>query len=143
MRGQLDRRIQEGLNSTFYERESTLTRQTINQLEEYFKNEREDFDIPLRLVGTAFQKKVWKKLLKIPFGQTRSYTELSELLGDKKAIRAVASANGANTISIIVPCHRIIASDGSLQGYAGGLPAKKNLLKHEGSLPGKDQLELF
>ena len=101
------------------------------QLNEYFKGSRKQFDLKLNPQGTAFQKKVWDELLKIPYGKTISYLELSKKLGDVKAIRAVASANGKNPIWIIIPCHRVIGSDGSLTGYAGGLQRKKWLLEHE------------
>ena len=101
------------------------------QLDEYFKKKRKIFDLPLDLQGTDFQKRVWNELLKIPFGKTISYKDLSLKLGNLKAIRAVAAANGANPVSIIVPCHRIIGSNGSLTGYAGGLWRKKWLLEHE------------
>ena len=103
----------------------------IKQLDEYFNRKRKAFDLPLDLKGTEFQKRVWGELLKIPFGKTNSYKELSLRLGNKKAIRAVAAANGANPVSIIVPCHRVIGSDGSLTGYAGGLWRKKWLLEFE------------
>lgn len=103
----------------------------IIQLDEYFNHKREDFDLELDLKGTEFQKRVWNELLKIPFGKTISYKDLSVKLGDIKAIRAVGTANGANPVSIIVPCHRVIGSDGSLTGYAGGLWRKKWLLEHE------------
>ena len=83
------------------------------------------------ITGSPFQVKVWNQLLQVPYGETRSYMQLSEILGDIKAIRAVATANGANAISIIVPCHRIVGSNGKLVGYAGGLPAKKQLLDIE------------
>lgn len=101
------------------------------QIQEYFDGRRTHFSFPLNLSGTEFQKKVWQELLKIPYGKTCSYLELAKKLGDVKAIRAVASANGRNPIWIIVPCHRIIGSDGSLTGYAGGLWRKKWLLEHE------------
>jgi methylated-DNA-[protein]-cysteine S-methyltransferase len=101
------------------------------QIDEYFNGNRKIFDLPLDLQGTEFQKRVWHELLKIPFGRTISYKELSLRLGDIKAIRAVAAANGANPVSIIVPCHRVIGSDGSLTGYAGGLWRKKWLLEFE------------
>lgn len=103
----------------------------VTQLEEYFKGERASFNLTVNPKGTAFQKKVWKKLLEIPYGKTRSYLEQSKALGDVKAIRAVASANGKNPIWIIIPCHRVIGSDGSLTGYAGGIWRKKWLLAHE------------
>lgn len=101
------------------------------QLIEYFDGKRNTFDFPLNPQGTDFQKKVWKALLEIPFGKTTSYQELSIKLGDVKAIRAVASANGKNPLWVVVPCHRVIGSDGSLTGYAGGLWRKKWLLEHE------------
>ena len=101
------------------------------QLEEYFNGERTEFDFKLNPQGTDFQKKVWKALLEIPFGKTMSYQDLSIKLGDVKAIRAVAAANGKNPLWIVVPCHRVIGSDGSLTGYAGGLWRKKWLLEHE------------
>ena len=103
----------------------------VQQLNEYFRGNRTDFDLKLNPKGTEFQKKVWKGLLQIPFGKTRTYLEQSKILGDVKAIRAVASANGKNPLWIVVPCHRIIGSDGSLTGYAGGLWRKKWLLEHE------------
>lgn len=103
----------------------------IIQLDEYFNHKRDVFDLELDLKGTEFQKRVWAELLKIPFGKTISYKELSVKLGNLKAIRAVGTANGANPVSIIVPCHRVIGSDGSLTGYAGGLWRKKWLLEHE------------
>jgi methylated-DNA-[protein]-cysteine S-methyltransferase len=104
---------------------------TAQQLTEYFDGKRNNFDFPLNPQGTDFQKKVWKALLEIPFGKTTSYQELSIKLGDVKAIRAVASANGKNPLWVVVPCHRVIGSDGSLTGYAGGLWRKKWLLEHE------------
>ncbi len=101
------------------------------QLNEYFKGERKEFSVKLNAQGTDFQKRVWNKLLTIPYGKTSSYLELSKELGDVKAIRAVANANGKNPLWIIIPCHRVIGSDGSLTGYAGGLHRKKWLLDHE------------
>ncbi len=101
------------------------------QLQEYFNGERERFHLKLNPQGTAFQKKVWEQLQIISFGKTVSYLELSKQLGDVKAIRAVANANGKNPLWIIVPCHRVIGSDGSLTGYAGGLHRKQWLLDHE------------
>ena len=102
-----------------------------SQLEEYFKGERRNFDIPLDLAGTAFQKQVWLTLLKIPFGCTISYAKQANLLGKPSAVRAVANANGKNKISIILPCHRVIGSNGSLTGYGGGIWRKKKLLELE------------
>lgn len=101
------------------------------QLQEYFEGERKQFDLKINPEGTDFQKKVWKLLEQIPYGKTISYLELSKQLGDVKAIRAVANANGKNPLWIILPCHRVIGSDGSLTGYAGGLYRKKWLLQHE------------
>jgi len=101
------------------------------QLNEYFQGVRKQFDLKLNPQGTDFQKKVWKALNEIPYGKTTSYLELSKQIGDVKAIRAVANANGKNPLWIIVPCHRVIGSDGSLTGYAGGLHRKKWLLEHE------------
>ena len=101
------------------------------QLQEYFNGTRTDFSFKLNPHGTDFQKKVWNALLEIPFGKTTSYQDLSIKLGDIKAIRAVAGANGKNPLWIVVPCHRVIGSDGSLTGYAGGLWRKKWLLQHE------------
>jgi methylated-DNA-[protein]-cysteine S-methyltransferase len=103
----------------------------VYQINEYFEGKREVFNLDLTPEGTDFQKKVWKALEEIPFGKTTSYLELSKTLGDAKAIRAVANANGKNPLWIIVPCHRVIGSDGSLTGYAGGLHRKRWLLEHE------------
>jgi len=101
------------------------------QLEEYFKGNRDHFNLTVNPIGTAFQIKVWKSLLKIKYGKTKSYLEQSKALGDVKAIRAVATANGKNPLWIVIPCHRVIGADGSLTGYAGGLWRKKWLLAHE------------
>lgn len=103
----------------------------VKQLQEYFEGKRTTFNFPINPKGTDFQQKVWKALLEIPYGKTTSYMDLSKKLGDVKAIRAVASANGKNPLWIVVPCHRVIGSDGSLTGYAGGLWRKKWLLEHE------------
>lgn len=101
------------------------------QLQEYFEGKRKEFDLPLGQDGTEFQKKVWDLLYQIPYGKTISYNHLAKQYGDLKAIRAVASANGKNNLAIIVPCHRVIGSNQSLTGYAGGLWRKKWLLEHE------------
>ncbi|EAQ42582.1 methylated-DNA--[protein]-cysteine S-methyltransferase [Polaribacter sp. MED152] len=114
-----------------------LLQNCVTQLKEYFNGERASFDLTVNPKGTHFQIKVWKSLLNIPYGKTRSYLEQSKTLGDAKAIRAVAAANGKNPLWIIIPCHRIIGSDGSLTGYAGGLWRKKWLLNHES--PNKQQ----
>ena len=109
----------------------------VYQLQEYFEGQRESFSLSLNPNGTDFQKKVWHALQAIPYGKTISYLELSKSLGDVKAIRAVAAANGKNPLWIVVPCHRVIGSDGSLVGYAGGIHRKKWLLNHES--PAKQQ----
>lgn len=143
MRNAVDDRIQKGLNAIYVEEETAIIKKAINQFDEYFDGSRTTFDIPLKLVGTEFQQKVWETLITIKYGSTQSYLGLSKLLGNEKAIRAVASANGANAISIIVPCHRIIGKNSDLVGYAGGILAKKKLLQLEGSLSSMEQLQLF
>jgi methylated-DNA-[protein]-cysteine S-methyltransferase len=112
----------------------------VSQLQEYFEGSRKAFNLKLNPKGTEFQQNIWNLLLKIPFGKTTSYLELSKQYGDEKAIRAVASANGKNPLWIIIPCHRVIGSDGSLTGYAGGLHRKQWLLNHENSC---EQQSLF
>lgn len=112
--------------------ESKILMETIKQVQEYLKGERRNFSIPLDLQGTEFQKRVWQELLRIPFGKTRSYKEIADLIKNEKAVRAVGTANGRNPISLIVPCHRVIGSNGALTGYAGGLNIKEKLLKLEG-----------
>lgn len=105
------------------------------QLQEYFEGSRKEFTLKLDPKGTDFQKRVWEELQKIPYGKTVNYLQIAKRLGDPKVIRAAASANGKNPISIIIPCHRVIGSDGSLTGYAGGLHRKKWLLEHENPSP--------
>ncbi|MGB3606214.1 methylated-DNA--[protein]-cysteine S-methyltransferase [Psychroserpens sp.] len=109
----------------------TVLEDCVIQLREYFEGARETFDLTLNAQGTDFQKRIWQLLLEIPYGKTESYLQLSKRLGDIKAIRAVANANGKNPLWIIIPCHRVIGSDGSLTGYAGGLHRKQWLLEHE------------
>jgi methylated-DNA-[protein]-cysteine S-methyltransferase len=104
----------------------------LRQLTEYFAGTRREFDLPLRLRGTEFQKRVWQELTEIPYGQTWSYGELAKRINNPSASRAVGLANGRNPISILVPCHRVIGADGSLTGYGGGLERKRWLLAHEG-----------
>jgi len=111
--------------------EHKLLQQIAKQLDEYFDGKRKQFNLPLNQDGTVFQMKVWDLLYLIPYGKTISYNHLAKQYGDLKAIRAVASANGKNNLSIIVPCHRVIGSDRSLTGYGGGLWRKKWLLEHE------------
>lgn len=110
------------------------------QLQEYFEGNRKEFQLKFNLIGTSFQKEVWQSLLNIPYGSTTTYLKQARLLGDEKAIRAVASANGKNPIAIILPCHRVVGSDGSLTGYASGIWRKKWLLEHE---QGCEQQSLF
>ena len=112
-----------------------LVEHALDQLSEYFSEGRQAFDLPLNLKGTDFQRSVWEHLLEIPFGHCSSYQEVAKRIGRPKAVRAVGAANGRNPITIIVPCHRVMGSDGSLTGYGGGLWRKEWLLKHEGILP--------
>ncbi len=111
--------------------QTPILAQTRAQLAEYFAGQRQGFDVALDLVGTDFQQRVWQALLRIPFGQTWSYAQEAQALGQPSAVRAVANANGQNKISIIVPCHRVIGSNGTLTGYGGGLPRKQALLALE------------
>ncbi len=137
MRNTIDKRIQKGLiryasDAEFKEGVSDVIERAMTQLNEYFAGERTSFDVPLYIVGTDFQKRVWNALIDVPHGTTSTYAALTEVVAEKNAVRAVAGANGANAISILIPCHRIIGSTGELVGYAGGLPAKKKLLQLEG-----------
>jgi len=131
MRKTVDARIQKGVNAEYLECDDHILKKTREQLDEYLNGERKEFDIPLLMVGTDFQKSVWNALLKIPYGTTSTYLQQAKSIGNEKAVRAVANANGANSMGIIIPCHRIIGSDGQLVGYAGGLPIKKRLLTLE------------
>jgi len=110
---------------------SLLLREAQKQLEEYFHKERQEFSLPLSPYGTTFQQKVWKQLQQIPYGETRSYRDIAIELGNLRQIRAAATANGKNPIPIVIPCHRVIGSNGSLTGYSGGLEKKKWLLELE------------
>ncbi len=110
---------------------TALTEKVFSELTEYFNSKRKTFDIPLELHGTDFQKKVWAELCKIPYGETRSYKEIAQAIGNEKACRAVGMANNKNPVVIIVPCHRVIGSNGSLTGYACGLEMKALLLQLE------------
>lgn len=130
-RAVIDKRIKSILHADYETSSSEVIEKAIQQLDEYFTRKRKTFDIPLLLVGTEFQKAVWRELLCIPYGTTASYGELSKKLGNPKAVRAVAASNGANSISILIPCHRVIGSNHKLTGYAGGLEAKKFLLELE------------
>jgi methylated-DNA-[protein]-cysteine S-methyltransferase len=131
MRSSIDFRLKKALNADFLELNTDILQETKKQLDEYFLRERVYFDLPLVLAGTHFQQQVWNALLEIEFGQMISYQTIANRVEKEKAVRAVASAIGANAISIIVPCHRVIGSDGKLTGYAGGLPVKKKLLALE------------
>lgn len=131
MRSAVDNRILKGAKAEFVYQDSPILKNTRQQIDQYLGKQRQKFDIPLLMIGTDFQKSVWNALLKVPYGSTSSYLDLAKNINNEKAVRAVASANGANAMSLIVPCHRIIGSDGSLVGYAGGLPAKKHLLNLE------------
>lgn len=119
------------LNITGEERRHPLLLETERQLKEYFAGARKTFTVALDFSGTDFQKKVWQALLAIPYGQTRSYSEIAKMLGNANAMRAVGAANGKNPISIIAPCHRVIGSTGRLTGFAGGLDVKAKLLELE------------
>jgi methylated-DNA-[protein]-cysteine S-methyltransferase len=121
-------------------RMNAILQNCVKQLDEYFEKKRTEFSIPFDTIGTVFQKKVWKELVHIPFGKTISYLQLAIKLGDANTIRAVGGANGKNPVPIIVPCHRVIGSDGTLVGYSGGMDKKKWLLEFEGVLI---QKELF
>lgn len=134
MRERIDTRLQTKLNASYKEEKNETFDITREQINEYFKHNRKAFDLPIKLVGTDFQKQVWKKLIQVRYGNTSSYLNLANSIANEKAVRAVANANGANAISIIVPCHRIIGSNGSLGGYAGGLSTKKKLLDLEQDL---------
>lgn len=124
--------------------ESGLVKECAKQLQAYFSGSIRKFSLQLEAQGTEFQESVWKSLLRIPFGETRSYAQMALVLGNPKVIRAAASANGANPIAIVIPCHRVLGSDGKLVGYSGGLWRKEWLLRHESSLAGiKKQLEIF
>lgn len=124
--------LQKRLNAIILAGENKPIQQLKNELAEYFSGHRTQFDVPLHFPGTPFQQSVWRELLRIPYGATRSYQQQAEILGKPKAVRAVASANGHNRIAIIIPCHRVIGKDGSLTGYSGGLERKRWLLEHEG-----------
>lgn len=125
------RRIEKYLKATSKTETTSVLEETKRQLDEYFAGKRKAFDIQLCLVGTDFQHKVWNALRSIPYGSTKSYKDIAQCIGKPKAVRAVAGAIGANAISILIPCHRVIGSNHSLTGYAGGLEAKRGLLGME------------
>lgn len=135
----------DGLQGVFFDKQAVKAVKNLNrlkpeekilgkaalQLEEYFAGKRKKFDIALNFSGTSFQKQVWRELSKIPFGKTVSYRDIAKKIKNPKALRAVGSANGRNPMCVIVPCHRVIAADGSIGGYSGGIPIKQQLLKFE------------
>ena len=127
------RRLARLLKAEFVEASSAVLEQTKKELDEYFAGQRKTFSVPLHPVGTEFQQRVWKALLEIPYGETRTYMEIARNVGNPKGVRAVAQAIGANGISIFIPCHRVVGADGSLTGFAGGLEAKEILLCTERS----------
>ncbi len=131
--GAVEQRLKRLLKADYVCRQSDVVKLAEMQLDEYFDGRRRSFSLPLLFVGTAFQKTVWRKLLEIPYGTAISYGVLAAMVGNAKAVRAVALANGANALSIVVPCHRVVGSDGSLVGYGGGLAAKQFLLELEKS----------
>lgn len=130
----VDKRLRRMLDAELEEGSSAAIECAAAELDEYFGAKRRGFNIPLLFVGTDFQKKVWNSLLSIPYGKTVSYAELARQIGMPRAVRAVANANGANSMSIFAPCHRVIGSDRSLTGYGGGIAAKEYLLRLEKAL---------
>lgn len=141
MRQAVDRRIVEGLGAELMEGDSPVIAEAAAELDQYFRGARREFSLPLLPVGSEFQKLVWDALQQVGYGQTASYRDVAERIGKPEAVRALASANGANALSIFIPCHRIIGSGGELTGYAGGLNAKQKLLELESD--GAGQQELF
>lgn len=133
MLGEQLARVRRALGCEFLNGESPVFDVTRRQLDEYFRGDRREFDVPLHTPGTAFQMRVWDELLRIPHGSTTSYARVAAAIAQPTAVRAVARANGDNRIAIIIPCHRVIGSDGSLTGYGGGLWRKKKLLELEGA----------
>lgn len=131
MRKTVDARIRNKLKAEFTEKDDKILKETRRQLDQYLNGDRREFGIPLLTTGTDFQESVWQALMKVPYGTTSTYLQLAKDINNEKAVRAVASANGANSIGVIIPCHRIIGSDGELVGYGGGLPVKKRLLNLE------------
>jgi len=134
MRTTVDNRLKKSFNAKFIEQDDDILRETRKQLDEYFNLTRKEFDIPIVTVGTPFQKGVWNSLIKVPYGTISTYLQLAKDINNEKAVRAVANANGANAIALIIPCHRIIGTNGELIGYGGGLALKKKLLELEQNL---------
>jgi methylated-DNA-[protein]-cysteine S-methyltransferase len=119
-----------------WQRDDAAFEDVRTQLTEYFAGMRREFDLPLHMIGAAFQRRVWEALCAIPYGETTSYGKIAAAIGEPGSARAVGAANGQNPVPIIVPCHRVIGADGSLTGYGGGLPTKRWLLEHEGAQAG-------
>lgn len=134
MRTIVDNRLKKYFEAEFVEQDDEILKETRKQLDEYFDMRRKEFDIPIVTAGTNFQKSVWEALIKVQYGTTSTYLQIAKNINNEKAVRAVASANGANAIGLIIPCHRIIGSNGELTGYGGGLAFKKRLLKLEQNL---------
>lgn len=133
-RERVDKRLQKALNAIYTEGSDATIESAVQQLDEYFSGKRKKLQIPLLLIGTDFQRAVWNELLQIPYGITLSYSHVAQNIGKEKSVRPLASAIGANALSVFVPCHRVIGSDRSLTGYAGGLDAKQWLLELEKAL---------
>jgi methylated-DNA-[protein]-cysteine S-methyltransferase len=128
-----DDRIRKKLDAEFVEQSDEVLEKTRRQVDEYLNGNRKEFDIPLLMVGTDFQRRVWKALMRVPYGATSTYGQIAEDIGSPRAVRPIGNANKANPLSIIVPCHRVIGSDGELVGYGGGLSVKRRLLELERS----------
>lgn len=126
-----ENKVKDNSESIFSNKDSKVLQKCIQQLDEYFEGHRKNFDFPFQQSGTGFQQSVWNELLNIPYGRTINYLQLSQRIGNEKAIRAVGTANGRNNLPIVVPCHRVIGTNGSLTGYGGGLWRKQWLLEHE------------
>ena len=133
MRSIVDDRVKIGLKADFLEQNDATLTKAKEQIDEYLTGNRKEFDIPLLMIGTDFQKSVWNELIKIPYGTTSTYLQLAKNINNAKAVRAAAGANGANAIALAIPCHRVICSNRDLGGYGGGLTAKKHLLNLEQS----------
>ena len=131
MRIRVDERLQTGLNAIYYEKETPILRNLQLQITAYLNGTLKAFTLPIKMIGTPFHCSVWRALQTIPYGTTLSYLELAQQIGNRKAVRVVATANGANALALIIPCHRVIGSTHKLVGYAGGISIKKRLLKLE------------
>ncbi len=131
MRQRVDNRILKGLNAEFVEDEDDIIISIKHEIDKYLRGELIRFSTPILTVGTEFQKMVWDELMKVEYGKTASYLDIAKRIGKREAVRAVANANGNNAIAIIIPCHRIIQTDGSIGGYSGGITIKKKLLQME------------